>query len=77
VVSIILLSSSSTYAQTMLADKVAYYPRVVRLPNSNDVLIASFDNGNTGAFYESKDNGNTWVSVSNLIETTSKHNYYI
>jgi hypothetical protein len=59
-------------AQTMLADRVAYYPRLVRLQNGN--LIASFDNGNTGAFYESKDSGRTWASISNLKETTSPRN---
>ncbi|HEX5153421.1 MAG TPA: sialidase family protein [Parafilimonas sp.] len=61
----------------MLTDRVAYYPRIIRLQghnNNSDVLIASFDSGNTGAFYESKDNGNTWTSVSNLTETTPPRN---
>lgn len=60
------------FAQTMLADRVAYYPRLVQLQTG--VLIASFDNGNTGAFYESKDSGKTWAPVSNLTETTPPRN---
>lgn len=64
-------------AQKMLADKVAYYPRVIRLQNSgahNGSLIASFDNGNTGVFYESKDDGLTWHYVSGLTENTPPRN---
>ncbi len=75
--SIILFLCSSTFAQTMLADKVAYYPRIIRLQNSNnnnDVLIASFDNHHTGTFYESKDSGKTWTSISNLTEKTPPGN---
>ncbi|SFQ23526.1 BNR repeat-like domain-containing protein [Parafilimonas terrae] len=59
-------------AQTMLADRVAYYPRIVQMQNGD--LITSFDNGNTGAFYESKDSGKTWATVSNLKETTPPRN---
>ena len=70
-VSLLLYSSSS--AQTMMADKVAYYPRVVR-SQDNGVLIASFDNHNTGAFYESRDSGKTWTSISNLTENTPPRN---
>lgn len=62
----------NVFAQTMMADKVAYYPRLVQL--QNDELLASFDNGHTGIFYKSKDNGNTWDSVSSLQEITSPRN---
>lgn len=70
--SIILFICSTSFAQTMLADKVAYYPRSVRLQNGT--LIASFDNHNNGAFYESKDNGKTWDSVSTIKESTPPRN---
>ena len=49
----------NVFTQTMLADRVAYYPRLVQLQNDN--LIASFDNGSTGAFYKSTDNGKQLV----------------
>ena len=64
--------------RTILApERVFYYPRVVRLAASgaaNGRLIASFDNGNTGAIYESTDEGKTWASVGNITETTSGFN---
>lgn len=72
VLSIILFICSASFAQTMMADKVAYYPRVVRLQNGS--LIASFDNHNNGVFYESKDNGKTWDSVSSIKESTPPRN---
>jgi len=62
----------------MLADKGAYYPRIIQLQNSgtgyNGVLIASFDNRNTGVFYESKDSGKTWTFISNVTENTPPRN---
>ncbi len=63
---------NNIFSQTMLADKVAYYPRVAQMQNGD--FIASFDNGNTGAFYESKDSGKTWKPVSNLEEITPPRN---
>ncbi len=70
--SIISFLYSTTLAQTMLADRVAYYSRLVQLQNGN--LIASFDNGHTGAFYESQDSGKTFTSISTITETTPPRN---
>ncbi len=64
-------------AQTMLSEKTAYYPRVIRLQHSRDFngrLIASFDNGNKGTFYESKDSGATWNYISSISENTPPRN---
>jgi hypothetical protein len=65
-------------AQKILADKTAYYPRLIRLQNSgkkyNGHLIVSFDNGNQGTFYESTDNGTTWQFVSAITENTKPRN---
>lgn len=62
----------------MLADKVAYYPRLIRLQHSgtpyNGHLITSFDNGNKGTFYESTDNGATWRFLSTITENTAPRN---
>lgn len=78
VLSIVLLLYTSADAQTMLADKTAYYPRIIRLQNSgadyNGVLIASFDKGKTGSFYESTDSGKNWIPVSSLTENTPPRN---
>lgn len=63
--------------EKMLADKVAYYPRVIRLQHSgsfNGRLIASFDSGNTGSIYQSTDEGVTWNPVYNLSENTPPRN---
>ena len=56
----------------MLADKVAYYPRLVQLQNDN--LLAGFDKGQTGTFYESKDSGKTWSFISSITENTPPGN---
>lgn len=69
---IFFLSLQTAFSQTMMTDKVAYYPRLVQLQNDN--LLASFDNGNTGMFYESKDSGITWDSISSIKETTAPRN---
>jgi hypothetical protein len=64
-------------AQTMLSDKTAYYPRLIRLQHSEDIkgrLIVSFDNGNKGTFYESKDSGATWSFISSITESTPPRN---
>lgn len=69
---------AQTPARTLLApDRVAYYPRLIRLQHSgvaNGRLIASFDNGNTGAIYESTNEGSSWQSVGNITETTPPRN---
>lgn len=73
-----IICAAQPGTEKMMADRVAYYPRIIRLQNSianyNGVLMASFDNGNIGAFYESRDSGETWTAVSNLKETTSPRN---
>jgi GH43 family beta-xylosidase len=61
--------------QKLVADQTAYYPRVIRLQTDNHTpkrLLASFDRGNTGSFYESMDDGATWStsSVGTVTETT-------
>ena len=65
-------------SRTILApERVFYYPRVLRLAASgaaNGRLIASFDNGNTGAIYQSTDDGQSWTSIGNITETTSGFN---
>jgi hypothetical protein len=64
-------------AQTMLSDKTAYYPRLINLEHSEDNngrLIVSFDNGNKGAFYESKDSGATWSFISSVTDSTPPRN---
>jgi hypothetical protein len=63
----------------LLADRVAYYPRVIRLQNDNHKpkrLLSSFDQGNTAFFYESLDNGLTWSAnaVGSITETTLPRN---
>ncbi|MGI4864098.1 MAG: RICIN domain-containing protein [Janthinobacterium lividum] len=63
---------AQTTPQPLGPGRVAYYPRVIRLLHSgtaNNRLIASFDNGTTGAFYESTDDGATWQSISNIPPT--------
>lgn len=75
---VMILTALSATAQKMLADKVAYYPRIIRLQNSglayNGRLIASFDNGNTGTFYESTNGSATWHPVSTITENTPPGN---
>ena len=61
---------AQTVPQPLGPGRVAYYPRVLRLQHSgaaNGHLLASFDNGSTGAIYESTDEGSTWQSVGNVV----------
>ncbi len=72
---ILLFVVSHSRAQNMLADKTAYYPRVIRLQNNgsaNGRLIASFDYGSGALFYESNDQGLTWSAneVGNVSDNT-------
>ena len=67
-------SASAARAQTparqLAPGRVAYYPRVLRLAHGGAAtgrLLASFDNGSTGAIYESTDEGDTWQPVSNIV----------
>ena len=68
------------YSQVnLLSNARGYYPRVIRLNHNglaNGKIIVSFDNGNTGTFYESSNNGSTWTAepIGTITDNTPPRN---
>jgi hypothetical protein len=72
---------NQTFSQSpkLLNERLAYYPRAIKLSHNgafNGRIITSFDSGNTGVFFESTDNGNTWSAnpVGSITENTKPRN---
>ena len=63
-------------AQQQLADRLAYYPRMLQLnhqPAGNGILLVSFDTGDAqAALYQSADQGRSWSMRSLVKDTTAK-----
>lgn len=62
-----------TSSARMVADRQAYYPRLLQLahgPEKGSLLLSFDTDGFGGALYRSTDNGNSWQLQSEMADTT-------